>query len=178
MPLNKRYEILPGLPTYGPMYIPVTETGEPFYAEGYAVRFYKSDGTDWVANFQPGWTNLKCVIEFEHSSPILVIAYGTCYLMHPDNQKPISVFGVGFSHIFQASNNRHVLQDQTDFTIIEPDGGHWDTERISWDGFAEVRVNDNVVSGLAYSPMHDTDDWVPFTLNIDTKIVTGGSFPS
>ena len=158
------------------MYIPVTENGEPFYSEGYPVCFYKSDGTQWIANFQPGWTNLKCVIELENTSNILVIARGTCYVMSPDETKPIAVFGVGFSHIFKASENRLVLQDQTDFTIIEPDGTYWDTGRISWDGFAEVKVDNNLVSGLAFNPTSDADEWVQFYYDLNTNILVGGSF--
>ena len=50
----KQYELLESLPAYGPMYIPISETGEPFYSEGVAVRFYKKDGTAWVGNFATG----------------------------------------------------------------------------------------------------------------------------
>ena len=61
------------------MYIPVTDNDEPFYSEGFAVRFYKTDGTEWVANFQPGWTDLKTIIKFADTTNLLVIAFGTCY---------------------------------------------------------------------------------------------------
>src|SRR5688572_6240119 len=116
------------------MYVPVTGNGEPFYSEGFPVRFYNEDGTEWVANFQPGWTELKEVVEFDKTKNLLVVACGTCYLMNPDEIKPIEVFGVAYSGIFKANNGRIVLQDQTDLTIIEPDGSHYHTERISWDG--------------------------------------------
>ena len=176
MTTEKRYEILNSLPTYGPMYVPVTDNGQPFYSEGFPVRFYKTDGTEWVANFQPGWTDLKEVIEFENSKNLLVIACGTCYLMNPDDTKPIEVFGVGYSDIFKASKDRLVFQDQTDLTIIEPEGTHWHTERISWDGLAEIKVENNLVSGLSYDPMHDADEWVQFTYDLDTRTLTGGSY--
>jgi hypothetical protein len=77
------------------MYIAVTRNGEPFYSEGFAVRFHKTDGTQWVANFQPGWTDFKTIIELKDTSDLLVIASGTCYLMNPDDTKPVAVFGVG-----------------------------------------------------------------------------------
>lgn len=176
MPTEKRYEILDSLPTYGPMYVPVTDNGEAFHSEGFPVRFYKTDGTEWVANFKPGWTDLKQVVAFEKTQNLLVIACGTCYIIHPNDTKPIEVFGVGYSDIFNASKGRLVLQDQTDLTIIEPDGTHWDTERISWDGLDEIKVENNLVSGLAHNPMHDSDEWVEFKYDLDTKILTGGSY--
>lgn len=178
MTLIRRYEILASLPTYGPMYVPVTDKGEPFYSEGFPVRFYRTDGTEWVANFQPGWTDLKQIIEFDNTKNLLVIACGTCYIMNPNDTKPIQVFGVGYSDIFSASNDRLVLQDQTDLTIIEPDGSHWHTERISWDGLAEIKIENNSVTGLAFNPMNDADEWVAFKYDLDTRALTGGSYYS
>lgn len=172
----KRYDILESLPTYGPMYIPVTESGEPFYSAGVAIRFYKADGTDWVANFQPGWTDLKEVYEFTNDQRLLVIARGTCYMMNPEQAKPLSVFGVGYVKVFRTNDQRLILQDQTDLTIIETNGEHWHSERISWDGLKDLRLENNLVTGLSYDPMNDADEWVPFTFDIDTRTLTGGSY--
>jgi hypothetical protein len=174
--IQKKFEILTSLPTYGPMYFPISETGKPFFSEGIPVRFYRADGTDWVANFEPGWTDLKQIIELSKTENVLVIACGTCYFMNPNNVNPVSVFGVGYKKIFETTNNRFVLQDQTDFTIIEADGRHWNTERITWDGFAEVDVKGNVISGLAYNPTHEVDEWLPFSYDINEKKLIGGSF--
>jgi len=173
---TKKYEILEALPTYGPMYIPVTENEEAFYSEGFAVRFYKLDGTNWVANFKPGWTDLKIIYELKDTSNLLVIACGTCYLMNPEETKPISVFGVGYSTVFKTEDGRLVLQDQTDLTIVETNGNHWDTERISWDGLKDLKLENNIVTGLAYDPMNDADEWVNFTFDINVKTLTGGSY--
>lgn len=158
------------------MYIPVTENDETFYSEGFPVRFYKSDGTDWVANFKPGWTDLKILYELQDTSNLLVIACGTCYLMNPNETKPVSVFGIGYSTVLKASDGRLILQDQTELTIIEKDGNHWDTERISWDGLKDLKLDNNIITGLSYDPMNDADEWVHFTYDIDAKILTGGSY--
>lgn len=173
---KKQFEILPSLPTYGPMYIPVSETGKPFYSEGFPVRFYRRDGTEWVANFEPGWTDLKQVIQLDNTDLLLVIACGTCYLMDPDDTKPVAVFGVGYSHILQANASRYVLHDETHLTVIAADGTHWRTERISWDGLADVRIEKNVVSGLAFSPTSTSDEWVAFSYDLDTGSLVGGGF--
>src|SRR6478736_3638893 len=116
MPAKKRYEILNSLPSFGPMYVPVTENGELFYSEGFAVQFYKSDGTSWVANFKLGWTEFKAIYELENQN-LVVIAGGACYLMNPDQTNPISAFGVGYVAALKTLNNRLILQDQTDLTI-------------------------------------------------------------
>ena len=158
------------------MYIPVTESGEPFYSEGVALRFYKSDGTNWVANFQPGWTDLKEVHEFKDDERLLIVAHGTCYMMNPEQTKPLSVFGVGYLKTFKTHDERLILQDQTDLTIIEANGEHWHTERISWDGLKDLRLENNLVTGLSYDPMNDADEWVQFTFDVDTKTLTGGSY--
>ena len=174
---NNRYEILESLPTYGPMYIPVSGNDEPFYSEGFAVRFYKTDKTKWVANFQPGWTDLKVIFELNENTNLLVVASGTCYLMNPDQTKPISVFGVGYSTAFKTLGGRIILIDQINLTIVEPNGSHWETERISWDGLEELKFDENIVIGLAYNPMYDAYEWVKFSYNIDTKELIGGSYP-
>ena len=64
---GKRYEILSGLPAYGPMYVPVTQVEQPFinpYSEGFVVRFFDSSGESWVANFNVGYTTFKAVFDF------------------------------------------------------------------------------------------------------------------
>lgn len=174
--LSKRYKILDSLPTYGPMHISVTQSGEPFYSEGFPVRFYKTDGTEWVANFKPGSTNLKQVIELEKTQNLLVIACGACYLMNPDSSKPIQAFGESYSEICETSNGRLVLQEEISLTIIESNGSYWNTQRISWDGLGEIKVEDNIVTGLSCDPMHDADEWVPFKYDLDTRILIGGSY--
>ena len=56
MKTERRYEILNALPAYGPMYISISDDGEPYYTEGYVVKFKKRNGEEWVANFKPGWS--------------------------------------------------------------------------------------------------------------------------
>ena len=159
------------------MYIPVTDNDKPFYSEGFVVRFHKTDGTEWVANFEPGWTDFKAIIELAGTTNLLVIASGTCYLMDTDQPKPLAVFGVGYSTTFKTATGKIILQDQTDFTIVEPNGQFWHTERISWDGFEEVELKDNILTGLSYDPTNQINEWKEFSYNIDTKELIGGSYP-
>jgi hypothetical protein len=173
---TKRYEILESLPTYGPMYIPVTENNELYYSEGFVVKFFKSDGTDWVANFKPGWTGFNAVYEFDIEDPILVIAGGTCYLMSPEEQKPKSIFGVGYESVIKTLDGKLILQDLTDLTVFEINGEHWHTERISWDGIKDLKLEGTLVSGLSFNPMNDKNRWVEFIVDLEKRNVKGGSY--
>ena len=170
-----KYEILESLPTNGPMYISVTENNENYFSAGFPVRFYKNDKTNWVANFKPGWTNFSSIYEIQNQN-LLIIAGGTLYIMNPENEKPIKVIGVGFEKGIMTKNREIVLQDQTDLTIIEQNGEYWTTERISWDGIKELEINGNQINGLSYNPMHDKNEWIKFTLDIETKKLVGGSY--
>lgn len=175
---KKKYQILNSLPPYGPMYISISENGQDFYSEGFVVRFYKDDGTDWVANFQEGWTDLKEIVNLKKTQNLLVIAKGICYLMNPNEIKPIEVFGGNYKIIFETNNDGFVLSDDTGLTIIEPDGNYWHSERISWDGLTDINIENNIVTGLAFNPMSDSDDWVDFSYDIDNKNLIGGSYYS
>lgn len=173
--LQKRYEILSSLPAYGPMYIPVSENGEPYYSEVFPVRFYKSDGTNWVANFKPGWTELGEIFELKDSSNLLVIAHGECYIMSPEATRPISAFGGAYGTAFTTQDGKIILRDDTGLTVIETTGKYWHSDRISWDGLKVVAVQGNLVTGLAFDPMHDSDEWVKFSYNINTKYCPVGA---
>ncbi len=176
MQQTKRYEILESLPSYGPMYIPISENNEAFYSEGYVVRFYTSEDTTWVGNFEPGLTRLNAVYEFEHDPYILVIAGGTCYLMNPDLEKPISIFGTQYETVIKSLNGRLILQDSTDLTVFEADGEYWHTERISWDGIVDLKLEGHLVSGLSFDPMNEYEEWVEFVVDLEKRNVKGGSW--
>ena len=176
MNTEKKYEILESLPTNGPMYISVAENNESYYSTGFPVRIYKNDKSSWVANFKLGWTDFCSVYEIPNQSNLLVIAGGTLYIMNPENEKPLKVVGVGFENGITTENGKIVLQDETDLTIIEQNGQYWRTERISWDGIKELEINGSKLTGLSYDPIDDKNEWVKFTLDIETKKLEGGSY--
>ena len=171
-----RYEILPHLPPYGPMYIPIAENGEEYYSEGFVVKFTKNDGTDWVANFKPGWTDYSFVKEFKTAGRILVIANGIAYLMNPNSEKPIKIFGVTIDYVISLDEEQIVASDGTRILIIDRTGIIWESARIAWDCIKDLRLEGNVLYGKSYDPTNDADNWVGFTINLDTKVVEGGSF--
>ena len=176
MQVQRRYEILDGLPTYGPMYVPVSEDGEPFYSEGFVVRFYKSDGSEWVANFKPGWTGFSLVVDYPEINRIVVIAKGQGYIMTPDQEVPIDTFGVDIRDAIKTADGKIVLVDDIYVRLLDNEGAVWQSQRISWDGIKDVKLQDNILTGLSYDPMDSINKWIPFSIDLDTKEITGGSY--
>ncbi len=161
-----RYEILAGLPPYGPMYISVSQNGKEHYSDGFVVRFFNSDNTSWVANFERGWTRLSGVFELPAHGELLVIAGGNCYLMSPDQTEPRSFFGCNYHWALPAPDHRIVLADETGLTIVEPNGDYWHSEDIALDGFKKIEIESNIVTGLASC---NIDEWMEFSYDINRK---------
>ncbi|MNS52383.1 hypothetical protein D3C72_850960 [compost metagenome] len=172
----KHYELLKSLPAYGPMHIAFSNNGQPFYSEGVAIRFYKKDGTDWVGNFAPGSTELTEIITLHNCPYPLVISNGSCYLIDIDSGLPIAILGNDYTQLYVASRNRYILVDSIAITIVEPDGNYWHTERISWDGLKVLNVERNIITGEAFSPTVEADEWHSFSYDIDSRILQGGSY--
>lgn len=158
------------------MYVPVSKNNENYYSEGFAVRFYTAENTNWVGNFEPGWTGLNAVYEFDSDPYVLVIAGGICYLMNPDFKQPISIFGAGYETVLKTLDGRLILQDSILLTIFETNGTYWHTERISWDGIAELKSEGNLISGLSFDPMNENEEWVGFVVDLEKRTVKGGSY--
>ena len=172
--MKKKYEILDGLPGYGPMYIPITETGEAFFSEGFVVKFSKDTGEEWIANFRPGMTNFNVIYEIDNSS-VLVIAGGSVYIINPNQEKPIKCFGGGEDFCQKIEDGRFVLADGISLTIIEKNLEHWHTEKISWDGIRNIKIENNTVYGESYTPINTEKEWITFEYNINKKELVGGS---
>jgi hypothetical protein len=170
-----RYEILPGLPPYGPMYVNIPE--RTFSGEGKVIRFYKADGTSWVANFGGGIFGLTQVFDFPERNRLLVIVNGGAYLINPEVEREIEIFGGGIGQVIESPNGNLLCATETDILIIDTGNWHlWRSERISWDGIKDLKLERNILSGMSFDPTNSVQPWSPFSLNIETKEILGGSY--
>ncbi len=177
MTTEKRYEILKGLPPYGPMYIPISEDEEPFYSEGYIVKFKKSDGEEWVANFRPGWTNYNNIFDLPEQNLIVVFAGGQGYIMNPEEQKPKMTFGLTIKDVIQKEDRSLISSDGIHILLLDNKTGKiWKSDRISWDGIKDLKLVDNKISGQTYDPTNSNQHWSDFEVDLETKEIKGGSF--
>ncbi|MDT0644919.1 hypothetical protein RM553_18925 [Zunongwangia sp. F363] len=177
MATDKRYEILKGLPPYGPMYIPISAENEPFYSEGYVVKFRKFNGEKWVANFRYGWTDYTNIFDFPEHTSIIVIAGGQGYIMNPDEKKPKMTFGLTINEVIQKEDGSLICSDGIHILFFDNKSGeYWRSGRISWDGIKELSLTGNKLKGQSYDPTNENQHWSPFELDMKTKELKGGSF--
>ena len=174
--IEKRFEILKGLPPYGPLYVPVSTDNEPFYHEGLVVKFIKRDGSEWIANFDVGGTNLKKILELDNSNNLLVIACGICYLFSIEKTKPISILGYSFSEYLKTENNQFIFNDCTDLLIVESNGEFHRTDRISFGGIKDLHYQNGFARGKAWEPNSKKGKWIDFEYDVKNRILKGGCF--
>lgn len=159
------------------MYIPISEDGIPFYHEGFVVMFYRNDGSNWVANFKCGNSNFQAVFDYRDQNRIVVLANGVCYIMIPEMENPIKVFGFDFLKAYQTDDGFLILPSRTDVSVINITNDEvWSSERISWDGLVELNFENEILTGLAYEPTSDDDVWKPFSFDFRTKKIIGGTY--
>src|SRR4051794_19170072 len=87
------FEVLPGLPAYGPSAEPFTATGQGAHREGFVVRFTSPDGGSWVGNFQRGLSRYDDLQAHPDGRNVLVVAGGQGYVVDPADRARRDYFG-------------------------------------------------------------------------------------
>ncbi|MBF0215851.1 MAG: hypothetical protein HQL30_02535 [Candidatus Omnitrophica bacterium] len=172
----KRYEVLDVLPANGPMWISVSKDNTQLFSQGFVVKFFKQDGTDWVANFKRGATQLNDVVELSDKT-IFVFAGGAIYQMDPDKIIPIRILHGNYDQIIATPiKDLYILSDSfVALAAMDSGGIKWRTERLAWDGLRSVRVDGNSITGEAYDAIDS--DWKEFEVDINTgETLRGGGF--
>jgi hypothetical protein len=76
-----RWEVLNGLPGEGPMPKHFHLGHQTPWAEGFVVRFWNEDGTEWIGNFRRGGTEFSTLLDWCESNLFVVVAAGTLYFL-------------------------------------------------------------------------------------------------
>jgi hypothetical protein len=170
-----KYEVLPGLPPYGPSAEGFSATGQGKHREGLVVRFFPRSGESWVGNFQRGWGGCDAVFEYpEGTNIVIVVAGGQGYIVDPEARQCMETFGGSIESAHHVPElNAVVLGDGLWFEAMGPAGLLWRSGRISWDGMCELNVDGLTLSGKAGDP---DGRWTPFTLDLRTGEFDGGSY--
>ena len=74
-------------------------------------------------------------------------------------------------------NGSLICADNTNVTILDNETGElWRSDRISWDGIKDLQIKNNCIIGISYNPTAESDEWIEFSIDLDTKEIKGGSF--
>ncbi len=120
-----QFEVIPGLPPYGPAALPFSVTGMGTHSEGYVIRFLPAAGDAWVGNFQPGETPLFKVIPHPNERWVVVIAGGEAYVVDAGTQTLIECLPGWHNVIYEVpSLHSWLLTGDCDVMLLDLRGSH------------------------------------------------------
>lgn len=171
----KSFRTLPGLPPYGPPAVAFPDTWGRVAREGLVVEFVAADGAVWVGNFRPGLGGLDDVRQHPNGRDVLVISSDDVWTVDPTTREGVEIAGAADA-LWPISNPSGIVLSLQGLAFLRLDasGVLWRTRRISWDGFSQIELTDNRLMGVAWSPLDER--WVPFSVNLATGRVQGGSY--
>lgn len=78
--------------------------------EGFVLRFSQPERNSWMGNFQRSITNYADVIDWPEASVIVIIAFGACYFVNPNEpQKYVAHSSGGVMHRPIFNNDRSMI---------------------------------------------------------------------
>ena len=137
------FEILSGLPAYGPMAHAFSATGRGKHRVGFVVRFTSHTGSDWVGNFQGGLGGYSGVFNHPNGNDMIIIAGGQGYVVDPNSRQCSMTFGAQIEAAFEVADGKMlVFGNGLWFEAITAAGHAWRRDRISWDGMKNLTVEE------------------------------------
>lgn len=173
--IGPRFEVLEGLPPYGPRAEPFPSIGRATYSEGFVVRFFPTNGDPWVGNFAAGLSSLCTVETHPDGQRLVIISGGAGYIINPENCKEVTEIGYWFTGLLRVGDML-IMTSPIDLEAIGPEGRRWRTKRISWDGLRNLALADDgrVITGEAWT--FADEEWIAFEVDLGTGEVKGGSY--
>jgi len=166
------FEVLPGLPPYGPEARPFPASGQGAFREGLVVGFESPKIGSWVGNFQAGLTSFSGAYAHPDGCHVLVISGGDIYSVDPDTQIAELSGGTVYSVKQVPELNALLFEEGIYLSLIRPNGA-WQTRRLSWDGIRKLSISD----GFIMSEGWDIDDtWREFSVSLSDGSHTGGAY--
>jgi len=170
-----RFEVLPGLPPYGPMAVSFTNNGAREHREGLVVRFYPRESEPWVGNFLGGETACTVALDHPNGTDVIVVANGEACVIDPQNQAVRDRIAANIEDVIPLPSLESVIfRGLTDFTAVKADNSGWRSPRSSWDGLRNIEVHETELLGEAYTPVANA--WVPFKLDLLTGYCPDGIY--
>ena len=169
-----RLKSLPGLPPYGPLATAFPPEWGCLGREGIVVEFDSAAGS-WVANFRPGLGGLNLVSPHPNGHDAVVIASGDQWVVNPERHSANLLLPAINTALEVHDTNGWVLSRQgIALARLGPEGLIWHTRRLSWDGFDQLSIVGDEITGLAWSPLGD--QWLGFRVDLRIGRSSGGAY--
>jgi hypothetical protein len=168
------FQVLAGLPGTGPpaLAFPASNRG---FSEGFIVEVCPPAGDPWIGNFAYGFTGHNAVYHHPDGKRLIVIAGGQDYLIEPTTKRLVGETTSGISFSCELRTRQVIVfGNMIRFWAEGRQGRAWTTPRLSWDGFADIEVDGEVLTGKWYSAPYET--WHEFRMDLATGKVAGPTF--
>jgi hypothetical protein len=164
-----RFEVLKGLPPYGPIALPFPEAWAG-HSEGLVIRFEPDAGEAWVGNFRRGSKGCEGALLHPNGREVVVVSRGQFFVVDPESHLLVAMGAPDIQDLIALPDlSAIVISDGIQFEAINPTGSWWRSPRISWDGLRNVRREGMALRGEAFTPLAPNDGaWFPFSLDLTT----------
>lgn len=172
-PMNP-FRILSGLPPYGPQAITFPSGWGHGANEGLVVEFDFPAQSPWVGNFARGLGGINEVRPYPDCRTILVIAQNEIYFVDPLTRTATHL-NLPITEIWAVPGVPDLILSRQDIALLRigPAGIMWHTRRVSWDGFRNIQISAEKITGEAWCP---GESWLPFAVDPRTGRTDGGSY--
>lgn len=166
------FEVLLGLPPYGPMAKSFPTSGYGAFRQGFVVQFGSEKFGMWVGNFQPGLTSFSGAYGHPDAKHVVVVAGGDIYIVDPETQTVEQIGGMVSSAILLGDESALLFNNSIYLSLIGP-RGNWQSKRLSWDGIRNVSISGGFALGEGW--LYD-DTWHEFSVSLANGSHTGGAY--
>lgn len=140
------------------------------------MEFAIDGGETWVGNFAKFEEGGETSIHTELGSrAIVVVAGGSGYLVDAETRRLVREIGFDIQRIwFDDGAQAMIVSNGLWFEALDAEKVVWRSHRVSWDGIRNMEQAGRTLTGEAFDPM--TDRWLPFSLNLTSGEIQGGSY--
>jgi hypothetical protein len=167
------HRVRDGLPPYGPLAVPFPEDWGRLGREGLVVEFESVAGGGWTGNFRSGLNGLHEVVPHPDGRRSVVFSGGDTWEVDPDSRTGVLI-AMAVDARWAVGGDLVLSRQSLAFLRVGSRGTAWHTRRLSWDGFDDIRISGETLTGLAWSPVDDS--WTPFSVDLRTGRSVGGSY--
>lgn len=106
---------------------------------------------------------------------MVVVAGGAGYLIDAEERRLVREIDPNIQQIwFDEKLRTMIVANGLWIEAYDAEKIVWRSRRFSWDGMRSLTQSGAALTGEAFDPM--TDQWLPFSLNLITGDVQGGSY--